>query len=121
MSLLLVDKSAYVRGLEASEDDELCLCAVTRLELLHSARSGQDYERLECDLAEFRDLRMDAETLAVALSAHRQLAASGQHRVPIPDLLIASCAQQHAADVGHVDRHYDTLSRVLAFTPRRLG
>ena len=47
MSLVLIDKSAYVRGLEVSADDELCLCAVTRLELLHSARSAQDCERLD--------------------------------------------------------------------------
>jgi predicted nucleic acid-binding protein len=121
MSLVLIDKSAYVRsGLDVPESDELCLCAVTRLELLHSARSGSDYELLENDLAQFRDLRMDAETFAVALSAHRELAARGQHRVPIPDLLIASCAQQHSADVVHFDRHYDTLSHVLLFTPRRL-
>jgi len=121
MSLVLIDKSAYVRGgLEVSEDDELCLCAVTRLELLHSARSGRDYERLDQDLAQFRDLRMDAETFAVARSAQRELAARGQHRIPIPDLLIASCAHQHSADVVHVDRHYDILSQVLTFTPRRL-
>jgi predicted nucleic acid-binding protein len=121
MSLLLLDKSAYVRGLDASDDDELCVCAVTRLELLYSARSADDYERLEGDLDQFRDLRMDAETFQVARSAQRELAASGQHRIPIPDLLIASCAQQHAADVAHVDRHYEPLSHVLAFTPRRLG
>jgi predicted nucleic acid-binding protein len=121
MSLVLIDKSAYVRGLEVFADDELCLCAVTRLELLYSARSGQDSERLEQDLALFRDLRMDAETFAVALSAQRQLVDSGRHRIPIPDLLIASCAQQHSADVAHVDRHYDVLSTVLVFTPRRLS
>jgi predicted nucleic acid-binding protein len=121
MSLVLIDKSAYIRGLEVSADDELCLCAVTRLELLYSARSGQDYERLEQDMAQFRDLRMDAETFAIALSAHRELVASGHHRIPIPDLLIASCAQQHSADVAHVDRHYDILSQVLVFTPRRLA
>jgi predicted nucleic acid-binding protein len=40
--------------------------------------------------------------------------------VPIPDLLIAACAQQHQAAVLHVDRHYDALARVLAFTPVRL-
>jgi predicted nucleic acid-binding protein len=121
MSLVLIDKSAYVRGLDGiSEDDELCLCAVTRLELLYSARSGSDHQRLEEDLAEFRDLRMDAETFAVAESAQRELAASGRHRVPIPDLLIASCAQQHSADVVHVNRHYEVLADVLAFTPRRL-
>jgi predicted nucleic acid-binding protein len=121
MSLVLIDKSAYVRGLEVSADDELCLCAVTRLELLYSARSALDYERLEQDLSLFRDLRMDAETFTVALSAQRELAASGRHRVPTPDLLIGSCAQQHTADVAHIDRHYDVLSQVLAFTPRRIG
>jgi predicted nucleic acid-binding protein len=118
LRLLLLDKSAYVRGgIEPAPDDELCLCAVTRLELLYSARSKRDFQRLEEDFAEFRDLRMDAETFAVALGAQRDLALKGQHRVPIPDLLIASCAHQHGADVVHVDRHYDALARVLAFEP----
>jgi predicted nucleic acid-binding protein len=115
--LLLVDKSAYVRGLDDADDDELCLCTVTRLELLHSARSEADYRALEDDLALFRDLRMDVETFAIALGAQRELASIGHHRVAIPDLLIAACAQQHGADVVHVDRHYDVLARVLSFTP----
>ncbi|HEY5195430.1 MAG TPA: PIN domain-containing protein [Solirubrobacteraceae bacterium] len=124
MSLLLIDKSAYVRWHADAEagvdpDDELCLCAVTRLELLYSARSPADYERLEADLAAFRDLRMDAETFATAATAQRELAATGHHRVAIPDLLIAACAQQHGADVVHVDRHFETLARVLAFGSRR--
>lgn len=120
MTLLLIDKSAYVRGVaDVGDDEDLCLCAVTRLELLYSARSHRDYQRLEEDLALFRDLRMDAETFASALAAHRELAAVGHHRVAIPDLLIAACAQQHGADVMHVDRHFETLARVLAFTPRR--
>ena len=118
--LLLIDKSAYARGVVSAEpEDELCVCAVTRLELLHSARSQADHQALEGDLAQFRDLRMDAETFAIALSAQRELAASARHRIAIPDLLIAACAQQHAADVVHVDRHYNTLAHVLAFTPVR--
>jgi predicted nucleic acid-binding protein len=118
LRLLLIDKSAYVRGpIATGDDDELCLCAVTRLELLYSARSSAGYATLEADLAEFRDLRMDAETFAIALGAQRELAAIGHHRVAIPDLLIAACAQQHGADVVQVDRHYDVLSRVLGFTP----
>jgi len=120
VSLLLIDKSAYVRGSGASNAaDELCLCAVTRLELLYSARSHRDYQRLQDDLALFRDLRMDAETFATALSAQSELAVMGRHRVAVPDLLIAACAQQHGADVVHVDRHFETLAQVLAFTPRR--
>jgi len=121
VSLLLIDKSAYVRGeIAAADADELCLCAVTRLELLYSARTSADYERIEADLAMFRDLRMDFETFATALLAQRELAARGQHRIPLPDLLIASCAQQYAADVVHVDRRYEALAGVLAFRPRRL-
>lgn len=122
MSLLLIDKSAYVRGgLNDGDGDggELCLCAVTRLELLYSARSRRDYELLEGDLSLFRDLRMDAETFAIATTAQRELAALGNHRVAIGDLLIAACAQQHGAGVVHIDRHFETLAQVLAFTPQR--
>jgi predicted nucleic acid-binding protein len=120
LRLLLLDKSAYVRGsVESTAEDELCLCAVTRLEVLYSARSSRDFRRLEDDLMDFRDLRMDAATFVIAIGAQRELVAKGHHRVPIPDLLLASCAQQHGADVVHVDRHYDTLARVLAFTAIR--
>jgi predicted nucleic acid-binding protein len=117
VSLVLVDKSAFVRGAEA--EGELCLCAVTRMELLYSARCASDYERIGIALGEFRELRMDAETFAVAQTAQRELADSGRHRVPIPDLLIAACAQQHGADVLHVDRHFDVLAGVLSFASVR--
>ncbi|HET6550367.1 MAG TPA: PIN domain-containing protein [Solirubrobacter sp.] len=110
-----------MRGALTTEPEaELCLCAVTRLELLYSARSAADFQQLERDLAEFRDLRMSAETFAIALVAQRELAAIGHHRVSLPDLLIAACAQEHGADVIHVDRHYDTLARVLSFTAIRV-
>jgi predicted nucleic acid-binding protein len=118
--LVLLDKSAYVRGLAVPGDDsELCLCVITRLELLYSARSAADYAQLEQDLSAFRELRMDAETFAIAATAQRELAGRGRHRVPLPDLLIGACAQQHGADVLHVDRHYELLESVLAFRPVR--
>jgi hypothetical protein len=117
---LLLDKSALVRGPEIDETlGEPCLCAITRLEMLYSARSDTAYQELEAELDAFHHLRVDAETIDTAVTAQRELAAQSQHRVPIPDLLIAACAQQHQAAVLHVDRHYDTLARVLAFTPVR--
>jgi predicted nucleic acid-binding protein len=119
--LLLVDKSAWVRGAATADlAGELCLCAVTRLEILFSARSPEDYETLQDELALFRDLRIDAATLAAAQSGQHELSRSGRHRIPLPDLLIAACAQQHAAAVVHVDRHFDTLREVFAFTSVRL-
>ena len=119
--LLLIDKSAYVRGvLDVDADAELCICAITRLELLFSARSAADYDALTGELALFRELRMNAETFDIASSAQAELARRGQHRVSLPDLLIAACAQQHAADMLHVDRHFETLAEVLHFASVRV-
>jgi predicted nucleic acid-binding protein len=119
--LLLLDRSAYVHGASALDrEGELCLCAITRLELLYSARSRSHYATLEDDLDAFRDLRVDGETIAIAGTAQRELAERSQHRVSVPDLLIAACAQQHGADVLHRDRHYDVLAGVLEFQAIRI-
>ncbi len=120
---LLLDKSALVRGGGISDESlgRPCICAITRLEMLQSARSGTDYQRVEERLAAFHELRMSAETIAAAVTAHRELGQKGRHRLPIPDLLIAACAQQHQAAVLHIDRHYDVLAEVLAFEPVRLS
>ena len=118
---LLLDKSALVRVPNLDPVlGEACLCAVTRFEVLYSARSPRAFERLEEELDAFHELRTDAETIAIARTAQRELATKSQHRVPIPDLLIAACAHQHQAAVLHLDRHYETLARVLNFTPVRL-
>lgn len=118
---LLLDKSALTRGADLDPAlGEPCLCAITKLELLYSARSPGAFEQLEAELDAFHELRTDAETIAIARTAQRELAGKSQHRVPIPDLLIAACGQQHQAAVLHVDRHYETLARVLSFTPVRL-
>lgn len=122
--LLLADKSALIRGLDVEsqrQDDEVCLCPVTRREMLYSTRSPADYAAVEQALDAFRHLRMDVHTFAAAETAQRELAALGEHRVPIPDLLIAACAHQHGADVLHVDRHFDTLAKVLGFRALRLS
>jgi predicted nucleic acid-binding protein len=118
--LLLVDKSAYVRGFDPGDhDDELCLCPVTELEILFSARSESDYEALASDLSAFRSLQVDAGTFAAARSGQARLARLGMHRLPIPDLLIAACAEQHGAGVLHVYRHFEALARVFEFVPIR--
>lgn len=120
---LLLDKSALVRAgdLPSRSLGEPCLCAITRLEVLHSARSAVDFQQVEGALAAFHELRVNEETILTAITAQRELAAKGRHRLPIPDLLIAACAQQHQAAVLHVDRHYDVLAEVLAFEPVRLA
>ncbi len=121
MALILVDKSAWVRGIAEHDDrGELCLCAISRLEILYSARSSADYERRATDLSTLRDLRMDAATFAAAEAVQRELATTGEHRVSLPDLLIGACAQQHGAAVLHHDRHFDLLAERFGFRSIRI-
>ena len=121
MALILLDKSAWVRGgTELLDYGELCMCAITRMEILYSARSAEDYATLQRDLAAYRDLRLDHATIAAAEAAQRELAAAGQHRVSLPDLMIGACAQQHGADVLHGDRHFDVLAETFGFRSIRL-
>ncbi len=121
MALILLDKSAWVRGGPALlEHGELCMCAITRMEILYSARSADDYATLQGDLAAYRDLRIDHATMAAAEAAQRELASAGRHRVSLPDLVIGACAQRHGADVLHVDRHFDVLAETFGFRSVRL-
>jgi predicted nucleic acid-binding protein len=69
----------------------------------------------------FRELRVDAQTMAGAEDAQRELAIRGQHRISLPDLIIGACARQHAADVLHVDRDFDVLADVFGFRSLRLS
>lgn len=83
---LLFDKPALVRGGEHDPAlGELCLCAVTRVEVLYSARSQKAFRQLETELDAVHELRTDIDQALL-----------------------------------HLDRPYDTLARVLAFTPVRL-
>lgn len=129
---LLIDKSAWERRDRAGVRDEwraalvadqLLLCAVTEYELLFSARDHSSYEAIESRLGGFRHLPMTDGVHRTALTAMRELATSGplHHRVKLPDLLIAACAQEAGVGVLHYDRDFDRLSEVLAFESRWLS
>jgi len=123
VGLVLIDKSAWVR---ADPDDidrygEPCLCAITRLEILYSTVSPADYAAQHEALSLFRDLRIDTQTIAAAESGQRELAIRSQHRISLPDLILGACAQQHGADILHVDRHFDALAAVFSFRSVRLS
>jgi predicted nucleic acid-binding protein len=122
VALILLDKSAWVRGgPDMLNHGELCMCSITRMEILYSARSAIDFETLQTDLSAYCDLRVDHATLSAAEAGQRELATRGQHRVALPDLLIGACAQQHGADVLHVDRHFDQLAVIFGFRSIRLA
>jgi len=62
-------------------------------------------------LARFPRVRVDAEVEHLALTAQRELAEVGHHRLAPSDLLIASCAHCAEAGVLHYDADYDVVAQ----------
>ncbi len=124
----VVDKSAFEqqRHSEAADgllralaaDGALHMTEIVALELLYSARNADDYETRWDDLGALPWLRLTAEVAARALAIQRQLAGLGQHRRPIPDLLVAATALEHDATVLHYDHDFDLIAEVTGLSAR---
>lgn len=117
----LIDKSAYTRiripaVREIVEplllDDSVAVCPMVTLELLYSAKSTDDYDRLSVLLGELPSATMNAATWSVALDLQRRLSRRGQHRIALPDLLIAAAAIQYDLVVLHYDKDFDLIASV---------
>jgi predicted nucleic acid-binding protein len=95
--------------------DAVATCGFVRLEILYSARSARDYDRLSQELRALHQLPCGEDQVARALEVQRALAHRGglHHRsVKIPDLLIAACAEAAAAVVWHYDEDYDRIAKI---------
>jgi len=122
VSPFLVDKSALeqrrhsdvARSLlaELATEGLLATCEVVALEVLYSARNLRDYEALSASLRAQRWLPVTAEATSRALEVQHALARRGQHRLPIPDLLIAATAEVNEAMVLHYDHDFDRIAAV---------
>jgi predicted nucleic acid-binding protein len=100
---------------EAVVDGTIATCAIVRLELLYSARNGDDFANLCADLGALPDLPIGQAQWDRALDVYARLAGQGgmHHRsVKHPDLLIAAAAE--AADVAllHYDEDYDRIASI---------
>jgi len=94
------------------EGGAVATCSVVDLEILHSARSAADYEEVVSELAGLEHVPLSQEVFDRALDIQRRLAATGHHRVPIPDLLIAAAALEHDLAVLHYDADFEAISSV---------
>jgi predicted nucleic acid-binding protein len=118
----LVDKSALEQRRHRTEardllalllaEGVLATCHVIALEVLYSARNLADYETLRTDLAALPWLPVTASAMDRALDVQHALARSGQHRLPLPDLMIAATAELSGATVLHYDHDYDVIASV---------
>jgi hypothetical protein len=122
----LIDKSAYVRlqlGQAANRDEWSArigrglvrLCAITRLELGCSARSGKA-GREQFALPPLSLMPIERLTPAIedrSFEVQMLLADQGRHRAPsIPDLLIAATAEKAGLTVLAVDKDFDLIAAI---------
>jgi predicted nucleic acid-binding protein len=126
--LLAVDTSAWHRSNHASvalawrqqlNADAVAICPQARLEVLCSARSAGDYERVKERLEGLRHIPTDEAAFERALEVQRSLAhlAGLHHRsVKIADLIIAASAEIAGATMWHYDEDFD---RIAAVTGQR--
>lgn len=120
--LYLVDESAFEQQRHSTAANEtlralasenrLATCEIVALGLLYSARSAADYEQRWADLQALPWLHVTKAVMTRAMSTQRLLAARGQHRRPIPDLVIAASAAEHGATLLHYDRDFDLIAAV---------
>jgi predicted nucleic acid-binding protein len=120
LTTYLVDKSAFEQQRHSADaadvltalarENQLATCEVIALELLYSTRGPSEYEKRWAGLQSLVWLPVDAEVTKRALDIQRRLARAGQHRRPIPDLLIAATALVHGATVLHYDRDFDLIA-----------
>jgi predicted nucleic acid-binding protein len=119
----LLDKSAFQRWRQqavAQRLDELhalgalATCSVIDLEILYSARSGDEHRSIrERRAATYDLLPLEQPTFERAIEVQAMLADRGQHRAAgIPDLLIAAAAERADLTVLHYDSDFDLISSV---------
>jgi len=117
----LVDKSALARfpmpTVETRlrpllEDGDLATCAIVDLEVLYSSRNLADYEEIREERRSLDSAPITPEVMATAMELQHELARRGQHRVPIPDLIISAAALRSSLVVLHYDSDFERIAAV---------
>ena len=123
MATFLADKSALTRRetrpevREALEPlllaGEIATCGIVDLELLYSATSRATYRALFEALRGMPRAPLDELCVGRALEVQAMLAERSQHRaVPLPDLLVAACAENADLAVLHYDADFERIAEL---------
>ena len=117
----LADKSALARSSIAAvaarlrpllDEGAIATCAIVDLEILYSAQSFADYEAIRTERDAFHDVPITPTVTRRAVEVQHALARRGEHRLPIPDLLIAAAAESASLWVLHYDADYERIADV---------
>lgn len=118
--LVLIDKSAWEQRAHSESAREridrlatagrAATCLPVALEQLYSARNHEDFARRRSalDLLVWLPITAAVEEKAVELMA--VLARKGQHRMPLPDVMIAATALVHKATILHYDGDFERIA-----------
>lgn len=123
MARFLIDKSALVRRRTSPKvreildplllGGEIATCGIVDLEILYSAKSPSDYRATAEALGGMPRIAISEQTVNRALEVQAKLAERSQHRaVPLPDLLIAACAEHANITVLHYDADFDRIAKI---------
>jgi predicted nucleic acid-binding protein len=125
----LADKSALARRQTRAEvrealdplllGGEIATCGIVDLEMLYSATSPTTYKAVAEALRGMPRVPLDEAAVARALEVQAKLAERSQHRaVPLPDLLVAACAENARLTVLHYDADYERIAELTGQTAR---
>ena len=95
--------------------NRLATCPPVLFELLHSARNGDEFDRIRLKFEDYPAVDITDAVWARALDVYGLLAAQGgahQRQVSHPDLLIAAAAELAGIPVLHYDADYDRIAAV---------
>jgi predicted nucleic acid-binding protein len=129
VATFLADKSALTKRdtrpevREALESlvlaGEVATCGIVDLELLYSATSRATYRALAEALRGMPRAALDEGCVKRALVVQAMLAERSQHRaVPLPDLLVAACAERSGLTVLHYDADFERIAELTGQATR---
>jgi len=84
------------------------------LEILFSARNLNNYDAVRRERQSLDDVPITPAIMARSLDIQHELARRGQHRLPIPDLIIAATAESADLTLLHYDGDYELIAAVTA-------
>lgn len=123
MAVYLADKSALTRSDTRPQVRDvveplllagrIATCGIVDLEVLYSSRDPVTYAELARALRAMPRVPVTEAVVERALAVQAELARRSEHRsVPLPDLLIAACAESAGLTVLHYDDDYERISKI---------
>ncbi len=119
--IYLADKSALARMPIAAVrarlepllvDGLLATCGIIDLEIGFSAQTAVVHRDIRRERRSLPRARIDDDVLDRAFEVQGVLAERGQHRLPIPDLVIAAAAESAGLTVLHYDADFERIAEV---------